>query len=547
MYRAILCDDNEIIAQGLSGAMPWSSLGIEFGGCCYDGLAAKELLDQEMADILISDVRMPFMDGLELTRYAREKNPDIRVIIISGYDDFRYAQEAIKLGAMDYLLKPVDPEELAGLLKRAVQECRQREEQKALASKDEQNRQGEQMRCLIYDGPKVFEARYGSGPFQKVSRTASVVLVAAIDNFDQLKLRLSAEEQQEINRDFFRCMEKYAPELCVFERRYGSAAGYILGNGRDRDLVRRKLEDCMGLVRRAFRKICPDVTITFGISRVRRNAGELQRSYTEAMLALQERFVYPPGSDIFYEQVDTGRDVTTEEFDKLVTVSELVERIRQGDRTGARRQLDELKRQLQDLGGRSYLFMKLFVGNIFTSIFEDLQQFGIEKEDLDIDVMGEYQQITEMQSVEQAMDRLYQYAVRVMELIESNSCSSNVKTVMKACRYIEEHYMEQTLNMDDVAGHIHMSPSYFSVIFKRETGVSFTDYLIRLRIRKSQELMQNTDLKIYEISARVGYDTAAYYSTAFRKETGVSPTEYKKSISRKTQGDRKEAESGKEE
>ena len=117
MYRAILCDDNEIIAQGLSGAMPWSSLGIEFGGCCYDGLAAKELLDQEMADILISDVRMPFMDGLELTRYAREKNPDIRVIIISGYDDFRYAQEAIKLGAMDYLLKPVDPEELAGLLR----------------------------------------------------------------------------------------------------------------------------------------------------------------------------------------------------------------------------------------------------------------------------------------------------------------------------------------------------------------------------------------------------------------------------------------------
>ena len=533
MYKAILCDDNEIVAQGLSKMTPWNKLGIEFCGCCYDGLAAKELLDLEKPDILISDVRMPFMDGLSLTRYAKKMNPHIRVIIISGYDDFRFAQEAIKLGAMDYLLKPVNQQELSELLERAVQECRQREAQEALISEDERNRRHEQMRCLIYDGPKALEAKYGHQALEQASKTASMVTVASIDNFEQLNLRLTTEEQQSVNRNFFRCLEKYAPEFCVFEQRYGSAAGYILGANPEQ--IRQLREDCINLVRKAFRMVCPDMTITFACSRIRRSAVELQKSYTEAMLALQERFVYPLGSNILFEQIDTGRDISSEEFDKLMTVSELTALIRQGDRAGVRREIDRLKQQLLDLGGKSYLFMKLFAANIFTSLFEDLQQFGIEKQDLDMDLMEEYRQITEMQSVEQAVERLYQYATRVIDLIERNSRNSNAKTVTAARHYIEEHYMERTLTMDDVAKQIHMSPSYFSVVFKRETGVSFTDYLIRLRIRKSQELMRHTDLKIYEISARVGYDTAAYYSTAFKKETGISPTEYKKRVSQQTE------------
>ena len=121
MYKAILCDDDEIIAQGLSALIPWNTLDICLCGTYNDGLAAKKALDREAIDIVISDIRMPFLDGLELTRLAKEQRPETKIILISGYDDFRYAREALKLGASDYLLKPINEEELIALLKRTVE------------------------------------------------------------------------------------------------------------------------------------------------------------------------------------------------------------------------------------------------------------------------------------------------------------------------------------------------------------------------------------------------------------------------------------------
>ena len=169
-----------------------------------------------------------------------------------------------------------------------------------------------------------------------------------------------------------------------------------------------------------------------------------------------------------------------------------------------------------------------YTNNLFNTLFINLQQMGLDDKASELDFIGEYERIGSLQNVDVALDRLRAILNKVVMLLEENSRSRNSLAIADAIEYINEHYMDHRLSLDDVAKHVHMSPCYFSVIFKRETCDVFTDYLIRLRIKKSIEMMHNTDMKVYEIAIAVGYDTASYYSTAFKKETGYSPREYKK-------------------
>ncbi len=524
MFKAILCDDDEVIAEGLGRFIPWKELGIELCGCCNNGVAAKELLDQENPDILISDVRMPFMDGLELTRYAMEVNPNIKVIIISGYDDFKYAQEAIRLGAMDYILKPVDEEDLTGRLKKAVEDCRLSELQKKMASDNEQQQKKEQMQYLIFAGPNAFEKRYGREALEQISNCAGMVMAVCIDHFDRADDCLSEEEQQELVREMFRSIELQSRLFTVFEKKKGEAVGYI--TSKNMGGVAWLRDETVRRVRSMFTSACPGWNLTFAMSSVQPQIRDIRKLYDEVMLAVRERFVYPAGSDIYYEKIKSDKKLSKEEFDNLLAFSELSALITQGDRNKVCHEIDNIEKRLLQTGGKSYLFVSAMTGKLFMELFQNLRQYGIEEDEMD--VMSEYQKISKCQSVETIMEGLKDLTMKIMGLLEQNRKNSSMKMISAARAYIDEHYMDHALSMDDTAKYVHMSPSYFSVIFKRETGLSFTDYLIRYRIRKSQELMRNTDLKIYEISDRVGYDTAAYYSTAFKKETGYSPSEYKK-------------------
>ncbi|MCD8197476.1 MAG: response regulator [Lachnospiraceae bacterium] len=529
MFKAILCDDNELVAQGLGETLPWEELRIDFRGYCLDGLEARKLLEKESPDILITDIQMPFLDGLELTRIAKTRNPDTVVIIISGYNDFDFAQEALKLGVTDYLLKPIDPAEMEALLRKVVKGCEQRAAERAQSLLDEQTRRHEQIRTLIYDGPVAFENVCGREEKNRLRQFACMVGVMSIDNYEQLNLRMTEKEQQKINQVFLEMLKKYIPRFQVYERRPGTAVGYFLDSSPAQ--LKKMRESIMVTLRKAFGTLFPSNTVTFAGSSVRKSALELQKAHEEAMLALQERFVYPPGSNIFYDYVKTTGEVSAEELDNAALVSKLVALICQRDRSAVHATVAELQENLLKMGGaKSYIFMKIFTSGLFVSLFQDLGHYGIESADIDMEVSEEYQRITETQSLEKAMELLLHCAEKVMDAIENNAKNSNSKSIVAARNYIEEHYMDPGLTMDEVAREVHMSSSYFSVVFKRETGMPFTDYLIRHRIRKSQELMKYTDLRIYEISSKVGYDTAAYYSTAFKKETGLSPSEYKKKI-----------------
>ncbi len=156
MYKAILCDDDEIVIRGLRSCISWEELNIELCGTAFSGSTAMELIDQHRPDIIVSDVRMPFATGIELTKYAKSINEHVQVIIVSGYDSFQYAQQAMRFGAMDYLLKPVDIEELQTLLKKAVQKCSEWDEEKTVKQAYEKSYIKQMVRSLINEGEKGF-------------------------------------------------------------------------------------------------------------------------------------------------------------------------------------------------------------------------------------------------------------------------------------------------------------------------------------------------------------------------------------------------------
>lgn len=526
MYKAIICDGDRVHLQDLRQNIAWTQLGTELCGCCSDGYTARILLEKEKPDILICGVHMIGAGGLELAELAKRLNPRVRVILISDMEDFNCAVRAIRLGVHDFLCKPVSTPLIQETLSQAVEDFHRQEQAQALISEGERNTRKAQIQCLVFEGLRAFEERYGIAARQRMQNMSSQICIISIDNFEPTNPRYTDESKAEINRRFFRNLEQLEDRMTIFEKQHGSATCFFLGP--NTNAVAHTRGECLRRIREGFRECCPDMTITFALSTIRPNALDLQKSHREAQAAMQERFVRAPGSEIYYDRIRSTDDIFSSELEGVPAVTDLVAEIRRGNRNGVRDEIEKLGKKMQEIGGRSHLFMKFYSGNIFFSIQQDLQQYGINLSQLDLNLMREYQQVTEMQNMNQVMRQLYSFCARIMDALEQNGSNNGTRAVAKARAYIDENYADHSLNMDDVASHVHMSPSYFSVIFKQETGISFTDYLISLRIRKSKELIRNSNLKIYEIASRAGYDTAAYYSTAFKKETGLSPSEYKK-------------------
>lgn len=526
MYKAIICDGDRAHQQQLRQNIDWAKLGLDLRGCCCDGYTARILLEKERPDILVSSVRLEGDSGMTLAGLAKQQNPDVRVILISDAEDFHCAVQAIRLGVHDFLCRPVSPAMLRDTLCHAVEDFRRHAQTQALISESERNARCAQIQCLIFEGLRAFEEHYGLQERQQMQEMYGQICIISIDDFESVNSRYSEETQTEINRIFFQALERLEDQLIVFEKQHGSVSGFFLGNSIN--AVTHARGDCVRTLRTCLQKRFPDTTITFAFSSVRGNSLDLRKSYHEAQQALKERFVRAPGSEIYYERIRNCDDWFGKDIETAPTVAGLVSEIRRGSRNGARAEIERLGRQMQKIGGQSHLFMKFYAGNIFFSIQQDLQQYGINLQQLDLNLMREYQQITEMQNITQVMRQLYSFCSKIMDALEQNGSNNGTRAVAKARAYIDENFADHNLSMDEVANHVHMSPSYFSVIFKQETGISFTDYLISLRIRKSKELIRNSNLKIYEIASRAGYDTAAYYSTAFKKETGLSPSEYKK-------------------
>jgi|GEM_PF-57322 len=509
-YTVLLVDDERLILDGITRMVDWSSLRTELAGTARNGLEAYERIRERTPDIVISDIRMPGMDGLELVAKTCETHPGVRFILLSGYGEFEYARQAMQYGVRHYLLKPTSETKIAQALREVVEELERGEEREAFV------RQMNQRLAKVMPHVKeqvlkefVINKTYGRqdwayyrGLFRlEMDRPVRLVLLKPEGAFEYehlFALKNIAEETL---------------GSALLGTTIGDHALVLIEDDEDPRELHRKL----GRVRRTFRDYYKmDVTVALS------EAGDIagaRNLYQQTLQCLHHRFYLDEGGLITYSDTLAAPSEREEafEFDE----ERLILSVRSGHVADAERSVADFfarlkKAQLSIDLTRSYV-IQLYV-SLLRLVPKEMNE-GYRH----------IARIADMNSL-QAMQTFLGTKVRdiARHHFEQNTVR-HTAIVRRVLDIIEANLANADLSLSLVAGEmLYMNPDYLGKLFKKETGEKFSQYVMKRRIKKAVELIaEQPDIKIYELAERVGYgDNPQYFSQVFKKVMGCSPTEY---------------------
>ena len=518
MFRAILCDDNEIILEGLSRQIGWKSLGIELAGVATDGNEAWELIQREPPDILITDIRMPYLDGLELSKRTKELNPNVVILIISAYDDFEYARTAVHLGVLDYILKPIELEAINHMLETAVSHCRRFYHDRhmmvtellksAAAGELSSHALKERRRELDFNREGYF-----------------CILWVKLN--PQSIAGLSNEIRYSVERRFTTLSESLKNSGCYLLESSGDHYQVCLAAATKAELSQKRRQT-VEVIRAQFPHEGEHFDVAIACGKPCEGLEAIYKSRQSCMDALKLYFVKGSNSDIFYEEVESFLHSPKPGGPGLPqSETRLMAYIKEQDKNGIRRELEQLKQWLYEKGSESYLYMTFSVGTFYTNLVRELEEAGVSLQDAFDSPIDEFKKIIASGTLESSIENLRESLFKICDSMRINK-SRYGRLIDQALLYIQSHYASSSFSIDQVADAVCLSTSYFSTVFKSETGTTFTDYLIRIRMEKARALLEHTNLKMYEVSSQVGYENAAYFSAAFKRYYGKSPSELQK-------------------
>lgn len=500
MIKAVLCDDDEIILHGLAAVIEWETLGIEIAGTAFDGKKGLELVRRHQPDLLLTDIRMPYIDGLQLIEEAKRLNSGLLTVVFSGYDDFEYARKAVRLGVLDYLSKPIDIDEMVQVLREAVR--------KYQVNREAFHRQREEaLRSIYINGSEDIAG------IEDIAGDYCGVVIAEVSG-----------GRPDLNRFHAAALELCSQGLYLLAEEERSCILAITAPSRIS--VELRCIYCADYLRKEVTKAAPDVKLATASSDILEGLKNLGQCCRQAAEAMELKYIKGINENLKYRE----RKVCEEKADlNFFLDTDLVSPVKYGERALLDQKLDELKEKLLGAGVESYLYLQFLVGNIYSNLIRELGEAGIYIEEVFVDPVGEYRQMAESSTIHAAMDSLSRNLKRICSFVSEQKSGKYSLPVYKAMQYIQAKYMDAGLSMDVVAAAVHLSAGHFSTIFKQETGQTFTDYLIQIRMERAKELILNPAIKIYEAAAMSGYDNIPYFSTAFKRYTGSSPSEYKKS------------------
>ena len=518
-YTIVIADDEEQLRHSLIRRIPWEEVGFQVVGEAENGIEALEQVERLEPDLLLTDIRMPFMSGIELAREAREICPTMQIAFLSGHDDFSYAQQAIQYNIISYMLKPISSAELTEELRRIKGKIDQRFEEFASSREQEEHgRQQEFLQPLILDAyqsslpereEELLKAAKNSGFLEgDTSSLQYAVLVISLEDADGRNCTAQASVHA-MDTIYAKYIHYYGSFFCS-DRVVSLLATTKQGMDKYLHII---VEEISQSVRRIMgRKAC------IGVSRAVTSLSQCHEAYGEAMDAMSYARRSRNGA---YFIADIERSDKMDHEAVQNELSQLEGLLRAGSEEELRNFLNQVFDWMEQ-EKVSPMGVQFILIQMIASAFRVLYALA------DGEAVRRLQDSfpLQMQALHEAhhmRPRLMDFFLGAQKLILEQRKKSGSVICDQALSIIEERYMDPDLSLVVISSEIAVSPNYLSALIKKSTGSTFIDLLTRRRIETAKELVIGTSMKVKEISERCGYNDQHYFSYCFKKYTGLSP------------------------
>lgn len=543
MLKIFLAEDEVVVRETIKRMIPWEELGFELVGEAADGEMALPLLIRQQPDLLITDIKMPFMDGLTLARLAKKEIPGLKVVILSGYDDFNYAKQAIGIGVEDYLLKPITKNALIERLS----EIRSRYEHEKTQKEYYEKFQREMQAYEKNSSRDFFEALVGGSMdmMEVYKRAEKLGLDIVAEAYNVLIFTMNCDEDFSRQRDEYSSWEAESLELLEnFFAGHSSAMLFrsnifsygVLLKGQ-RETIEENTRACVDEIRKILSRQDGRREWFLAVGQSVERLSQIQKSYHTASRAFSQRYLYDENI-LYYDEMETmehpGGQAETEDnaYLQKVDVNALNPAILQKFLSNGLQEETEnfVKDYFYAIGQEpmeSLVFRNYVILNVRFSVISFIKGLGCDTNEMESadteEVLAE-----SGKNMESAIAYAKKMISQAIEIRDQNSGNKNRSILKTAVDFIDSHYMDEEISLNTVANVANVSSNHFSALFSQNMGQTFIEYLTSLRMNKAKELLRCTGMRSSEIAGEIGYKDAHYFSYLFKKTQSMTPSDYRK-------------------
>jgi len=518
-YKVFLVEDEIVTREGIRDNIPWAALGFEFCGEAPDGEIALPLIQESRPDLVITDIKMPFMDGLDLSRILRERMPRLKIVILSGHDEFEYAQKAIQLGVAEYLLKPVTVQDLSNVLTKIAgefdREHIEMENLRRLRNQMEENRTTLTERLLF----NLIMGAVSSAQAIDQGNQLGINLIAGSYLAMVIKIELCDPSEQNHLQAYQRIQSAIADTLRghagVFLLQKGPEEVVLILLGNGSQVLERKRDEIVTRIHAVAQPATCRLVVGGGTPKSRLT--DLCQSFIEALANTQSRSA---------RHMDASGVIDKAELLKI-NKSAIEHYLKCGVREDFDGFFDTFIRPLGDMAFKSYTIRNYVFMDIVLITAHFINELGFSIDQVIPDIGSIEKTLARVDTVEQIHEQARNILVAALALRDSRANNQYARILQQAREYIAQHYMDAEISLNEVASQVNLSPFHFSAVFSNEIGQTFKDYLTAVRLQHARELLRSTSLRSFEIAEKIGYNDAHYFSYVFRKHTGMTPKEYR--------------------